>query len=621
MQSTTPNPQHNTPTVSVPNLSELLPKSAGHLESRVPLSSVQDVPGSLRENYVRSPRSMQLENRPPSASTVGRGSSTHHVDAYGRDSFFGVSDAGFVREQSSVPVTPNQPANMLPIAAAVDLSSQFQQNDPRFPPLPCPAYPILLPQPCAELPVGALQQLLLTLMGHPEATAFLEPVDWRALELEDYPDIIKNPMDFSTIMKRCGSPSYSSAQFNHDLRLVFANALTYNPPGHWLHVTVNNLISFWGEKLDRALKIQRKRMLQREEKSRKRKRPAPAAPKLKVVKQAKQRPALKSTVFSASMLSKMLAPIRAPPPVSRRHKRRHKDSLDVGDSFRPGDSLLGVHLEGRTDIVGFVKIEDDHWQTSLAEVRILITHPVDHLNFTEFDSSQPSVPLERDWLFQMPYPSTQTVPKEKEKILRARDWIPFVSLVFEPEKRQFDRPANMNRLLNQPRISMEDGIFPSNPLLKPQSARLSKQQVFNAHQELVEFCINGKIPEQHLIQPSVARCPPAPQTRGRPRSTTQRTNASRPSQAKPTVKVTSPGGVNHAPTTVRSVVDQRVTSRAPDTASTSSLDSARSRSDKVPDKNATIDGHKSATNQPAAEKSEQYGHQQIADRPGDTSVS
>ena len=43
------------------------------------------------------------------------------------------------------------------------------------------------------------KSLLKTIMDMHGATAFLDPVDWKALGLTDYPQIIKTPMDLGTI--------------------------------------------------------------------------------------------------------------------------------------------------------------------------------------------------------------------------------------------------------------------------------------------------------------------------------------------------------------------------------------------------------------------------------------
>ncbi len=38
-------------------------------------------------------------------------------------------------------------------------------------------------------------KLVLALMSRPESLAFKDPVDWRGLGLDDYPSIVKCPMD------------------------------------------------------------------------------------------------------------------------------------------------------------------------------------------------------------------------------------------------------------------------------------------------------------------------------------------------------------------------------------------------------------------------------------------
>jgi bromodomain-containing factor 1 len=61
---------------------------------------------------------------------------------------------------------------------------------------------------------------------------FLEPVDWVAMKLPDYPTIIKHPMDLSTIKKKLDDGQYSSApEFEADVRLMFDNCYRYNPEG------------------------------------------------------------------------------------------------------------------------------------------------------------------------------------------------------------------------------------------------------------------------------------------------------------------------------------------------------------------------------------------------------
>ncbi|XP_022356954.1 bromodomain-containing protein 3 [Enhydra lutris kenyoni] len=65
------------------------------------------------------------------------------------------------------------------------------------------------------------------------AWPFYKPVDAEALELHDYHDIVKHPMDLSTVKKKMDSREYPDAQgFAADIRLMFSNCYKYNPPDH-----------------------------------------------------------------------------------------------------------------------------------------------------------------------------------------------------------------------------------------------------------------------------------------------------------------------------------------------------------------------------------------------------
>lgn len=86
------------------------------------------------------------------------------------------------------------------------------------------------------------------------AWPFYSPVDVVALGLHDYHDIIKQPMDLSTIRVRLVHPTMTCvtthlgvslsqkkmdqgeyaqpAEFAADVRLMFSNCYKYNPPSH-----------------------------------------------------------------------------------------------------------------------------------------------------------------------------------------------------------------------------------------------------------------------------------------------------------------------------------------------------------------------------------------------------
>ena len=61
------------------------------------------------------------------------------------------------------------------------------------------------------------------------AYLFHKPVDPNELGIPDYPKIIKNPMDFSTIKKKLSNNLYTNfKQFNDDIKLTFDNCFLYN---------------------------------------------------------------------------------------------------------------------------------------------------------------------------------------------------------------------------------------------------------------------------------------------------------------------------------------------------------------------------------------------------------
>ncbi|XP_034048221.1 bromodomain-containing protein 3-like [Thalassophryne amazonica] len=65
------------------------------------------------------------------------------------------------------------------------------------------------------------------------AWPFYQPVDVEALQLHDYHNIIKYPMDLSTVKKKLDAREYQDAQaFAADVRLIFSNCYKYNPSHH-----------------------------------------------------------------------------------------------------------------------------------------------------------------------------------------------------------------------------------------------------------------------------------------------------------------------------------------------------------------------------------------------------
>ncbi|XP_073058270.1 transcription factor GTE4-like isoform X1 [Primulina eburnea] len=91
--------------------------------------------------------------------------------------------------------------------------------------------------------------LLQRLMKHNHGWVFNEPVNAKALGLHDYHDIIKHPMDLGTIKTRLSQKWYKSPrEFAEDVRLVFHNAMTYNPKGQDVHFMAEQLSQIFEER-------------------------------------------------------------------------------------------------------------------------------------------------------------------------------------------------------------------------------------------------------------------------------------------------------------------------------------------------------------------------------------
>lgn len=90
------------------------------------------------------------------------------------------------------------------------------------------------------------ETLLKRLMAHQYAWVFNTPVDVVKLNIPDYFQVIKHPMDLGTVKEKLSSGSYvTPSGFASDVRLTFANAMTYNPPGNDVHVMADVMAKFF----------------------------------------------------------------------------------------------------------------------------------------------------------------------------------------------------------------------------------------------------------------------------------------------------------------------------------------------------------------------------------------
>ncbi|XP_057519388.1 transcription factor GTE1-like [Amaranthus tricolor] len=104
---------------------------------------------------------------------------------------------------------------------------------------------------------------------HKWARPFLEPVDVVNLCLYDYYEVIKTPMDFSTIKKKMvaknGSGYKHVREVCADVRLIFKNAMVYNDQTNDVHIMARFLLDKFEEKWLKFLPNVTKEEVKREE--------------------------------------------------------------------------------------------------------------------------------------------------------------------------------------------------------------------------------------------------------------------------------------------------------------------------------------------------------------------
>lgn len=84
--------------------------------------------------------------------------------------------------------------------------------------------------------------ILRDLKKQKDAGVFLEPVNWKDLNIPDYPTIIKRPMDIGTVLKRLEGGQFTSVHAVYsELDLVWTNAMTYNQDESFIYNIAKDL--------------------------------------------------------------------------------------------------------------------------------------------------------------------------------------------------------------------------------------------------------------------------------------------------------------------------------------------------------------------------------------------
>lgn len=140
---------------------------------------------------------------------------------------------------SSMPTTTSPNTTTTSVEVKPEKSCDIPMSSPSDhspkPPISAAAAPVTAKKDCPPLfkPDELRQHLLPTLeklyKQDPESIPFRQPVDPQALGIPDYFDIIKKPMDLSTIKRRLDTGYYTDPwAYVDDVWLMFDNAWIYN---------------------------------------------------------------------------------------------------------------------------------------------------------------------------------------------------------------------------------------------------------------------------------------------------------------------------------------------------------------------------------------------------------
>lgn len=81
---------------------------------------------------------------------------------------------------------------------------------------------------------------------HPKAGYFLHPVDPEAMEIPNYREVVKEPMDLSTVERNILENMYKSIEdFDADMQKIFSNAILFNKPVHQVSRAAEEVKNFY----------------------------------------------------------------------------------------------------------------------------------------------------------------------------------------------------------------------------------------------------------------------------------------------------------------------------------------------------------------------------------------
>ncbi|KAI9278501.1 hypothetical protein BDA99DRAFT_8605 [Phascolomyces articulosus] len=85
-------------------------------------------------------------------------------------------------------------------------------------------------------------QILKKIWNHPAAIHFYDPVDVEGLNLPQYYDVVKRPMDLNSVKRNIEGEEFSTIwEVERDIRQIFWNSYLYNDPNAWINEQARDL--------------------------------------------------------------------------------------------------------------------------------------------------------------------------------------------------------------------------------------------------------------------------------------------------------------------------------------------------------------------------------------------
>uniref|UniRef100_A0A8B9EYX0 histone acetyltransferase n=1 Tax=Amazona collaria TaxID=241587 RepID=A0A8B9EYX0_9PSIT len=160
--------------------------------------------------------------------------------------------------QPPVPVTPSAEQQQQPLSqqsTTASVPTPTAPLQPQHPTTPVRKY-FNCASPCKFFKPEELRQALMPTLEalyrqDPESLPFRQPVDPQLLGIPDYFDIVKNPMDLSTIKRKLDTGQYQEPwQYVDDIWLMFNNAWLYNRKTSRVYKYCSKLAEVFEQEID-----------------------------------------------------------------------------------------------------------------------------------------------------------------------------------------------------------------------------------------------------------------------------------------------------------------------------------------------------------------------------------